>query len=335
MVKLKFPHGKRFAFTICDDTDMARVETVMPVYRLLEDLGLRAAKSVWPLRGSDQGIFAMSQTLEDLEYRDFVLDLSRRGFEINMHGASMETTQREGVIAAFDRFHDVFGVHSRVHTNHAHNRENLYWGAGRVDDPLLKRVYSRVTGLPEDHYQGHIEDSPYWWGDLCLSNVTYVRNLTFSAINLARVNPSMPYHDPSRPFVRGWFSATDADSVTDFNQLIASEQQDRLQREGGVCIVATHLGKKFVENGRVNPVTRELLAELASRPGWFPNLSELLDHLSAERRGEMLPREEWKRMQWSWGHHLLRRKWGERRQRMKRQQARKTALRRSEEMPVP
>jgi hypothetical protein len=326
MAKTRFPHGKRFAFTICDDTDMARVETVMPIYRLLEDFGMRAAKSVWPLRGdSDQSIFARSQTLEDAEYRDFVVDLGRRGFEITMHGAAMATSPREDVIAALARYHTTFGAHPRVHTNHAHNRDNLYWGAGRVDDPVLRRFYVRLNGMPEDHFLGHVENSPYWWGDLCQSHVTYVRNLTFNEINLDRVNPSMPYHDPSRSLVRRWFSATDADSVAEFNQLIASEQQERLEQEGGVCIVATHFGKKFVEAGRVNPLTRELLAELASRPGWFPNLSELLDHLRAERRTETLPRDEWKRMQWVWGRGLLKRKWEEHRQRTKLRRARKRA----------
>ena len=95
---ITFPGGKRFAFTICDDTDMARVETVAPVYRLLEELGLKAAKSVWPLpnRGA-KSIYDTSHTLADPEYAAFISDLKRRGFEITYHGAGMSSSSREEV----------------------------------------------------------------------------------------------------------------------------------------------------------------------------------------------------------------------------------------------
>jgi len=35
---LEFPYGKRFAFTVLDDTDVATVQNVAPVYALLERL---------------------------------------------------------------------------------------------------------------------------------------------------------------------------------------------------------------------------------------------------------------------------------------------------------
>ena len=78
---ITFPGGKRFAFTICDDTDMSRVETVAPVYRFLEELGLKSAKSVWPLpnRGP-KTIYDVSHTLADPDYCAFIVELKRRGF---------------------------------------------------------------------------------------------------------------------------------------------------------------------------------------------------------------------------------------------------------------
>ena len=149
MVAFEFPHGKRFAFTIMDDTDVATVENVEPVYRLLERLGMRITKTVWPV-GCPEGSknFSISQTLEDADYREFVLDLQRRGFEIAYHGATMESSTRERTVVALERFRGEFGTHPRVYANHAYNRENLYWGAGRIDDLLLKFLYSRLTGTP-------------------------------------------------------------------------------------------------------------------------------------------------------------------------------------------
>ena len=88
--RLQFPGGTRFAFTVMDDTDVSTVENVRPIYRVLESLGMRTTKTVWPVRCEEgYGDFWFSETLDDPHYRDFVLDLQARGFEIAYHGATM------------------------------------------------------------------------------------------------------------------------------------------------------------------------------------------------------------------------------------------------------
>ena len=302
--RFEFPHGKNFAFTIVDDTDVATVANVKPLYELLYQLGFRTTKTVWPVacpEGSPN--FSSSQTLDDAEYRAFAVDLQRRGFEITWHCATMETSPRSRTIGALQRFHDIFGVYPRIHVNHAFNRENVYWGAGRLDSPILRAAVGRFTGTPAEYYSGHVEHSPLWWGDLCAKHVVYGRNLTTNDINTAGFNPSMPYRDPERPLIPWWFSASDAEGVKEFNDLIHPRRQERLQRDGGICIVATHLGKDFVREAVVNPVTRAHLEELSQRPGWFPTAGELLDWLRARREAlpenaAFLPAREWRRMQW-------------------------------------
>src|SRR2546425_1260943 len=309
MVGGRFPGGKRFAFTIMDDTDVSTVDNVRPVYRLLERLGMRTTKTVWAA-GCPEGspTFGTSQPLEDADYCAFVQDLHRRGFEIAFHGATMETSPRGRTIAALERFRRTFGDYPRVHANHACNRENLYWGGDRIDLPELRLLWRLLDAKPPDHYRGHLGDSPYWWGDLCAQHVTYVRNLTFNAVNVARINPSMPYHDPARPLVRWWFSAADAEDADEFSELLAPGNQERLEREGGVCIVATHLGKGFATDGRVHALTEQRLEALARRDGWFPTVGELLDWLRARRPDQTLPRREWTSMQRRWALDLVRRK---------------------------
>jgi hypothetical protein len=319
VARLTYPDGKKFAFAIIDDTDVATVANVRPVYRLLERLGMRVTKTVWPL-GCPEGSpkFQSSETLEDPDYRAFVVDLQRRGFEVTWHGATMESSTRDRTLRGLDCFRQVFGSYPRLHANHAYNRENLYWGASRIDAWLLKSVYGRLDEVPADHYQGHVEGSPFWWGDLCARHISYCRNLNFNEINLARINPSMPYHDAARPLVDLWFSAADADGCHEFNELLRSEHQEQLERERGFCIVATHFGKGFARNGRVNSVTRQRLEALANRPGWFPSVGELLDWLRAQRTTTELPAREWRRMQWRWAFDLVRRRRQQRRRRAKR-----------------
>src|SRR5262249_36108428 len=142
MTPLAFPNGKRFAFTILDDTDVATVENVGPVYRLFEDLGMRTTKTVWSM-GCPEGSpdFSTSQTLEDQDYRSFAVDLQQRGFEIASHGATMESSTRERTVAGLERFRQIFGSYPRIHVNHSYNRENIYWGTARLDDPALTFMY--------------------------------------------------------------------------------------------------------------------------------------------------------------------------------------------------
>lgn len=301
-----FPNGKRFAFTILDDTDVATVENVSPVYDLLHRLGMGATKTVWPV-SSPEGSrdFSSSETLEDPQYRQFVRGLVERGFEITWHGATMESSTRERTFAALREYFDVLGSYPRIHVNHAGNRENLYWGAARLDSSLIRMLVGRFKQAAESSFEGHVESSPYWWGDLCARYITYARNLTTTDVNTARFNPSMPYRDPRRPLVPWWFSASDADDVDEFNALLHPKNQERLERVGGFCIVATHFGKRFAENGAVNPTTEALLTALARRRGWFPSTGQLLDWLRARREVDqshgLLPAGEWRRMQWRWG----------------------------------
>ena len=303
----RYPGGARFAFTIFDDTDDATAENVGPIYALLKELNMRATKTIWPVacpEGSD--IFFAGHTLEDPGYADFARGLAEAGFELAFHGPTMESSQRERVATGLERFRDLAGHWPRAHANHGHNRDNLYWGIDRVDFPPVRFFYGLTNGHSRDWFQGHVEGSAYWWGDLCRERVEYVRNLTFEEVNLLNVNPTLPYRDPQRPLAPWWFSATDAEDCAAFNAKFDESAQDRLEAEGGVCIVATHLGKRFTRDGVVHPRTEALLRRLASRPGWFPTVSELLDWLRETRGGQAtLTAAEWRRMQLRWARDLV------------------------------
>ena len=84
--RIKLPDGKRFAFTISDDTDSATLENVSGVYALLAELGFRTTKSCWVVDGDrSQGKFP-GDTCDRAEYRQWLLELQAGGFEIGWHG---------------------------------------------------------------------------------------------------------------------------------------------------------------------------------------------------------------------------------------------------------
>ena len=291
-----WPPGTRFAFSVLDDTDDSTLDNVGPLYAMLREYGLRTTKTVWPLdcpEGSRN--FFAAETLQDKKYLEFVHELADAGFEVASHGATMESSRRERTLEGLELIRREFGRYPRLFCNHGHNRENLYWGSKRFRSAplrLLSRALGRRAG---DAYEGDTEGSPFFWGDVCRDVIEYVRNFTFDRLNVLEVDRAMPYHVASAPYVRHWFSTADAPNVHAFNRLLTREGIDRLEAEGGACIVSTHFGKGFVKDGRVDPVTAGLLRYLADKRGWFVPVSEVLDRLRGTGRGGTLtPAQVWR-----------------------------------------
>ena len=291
-----FPHGKRFAFTIIDDTDDATVENVKPVYDLLHELGMRTTKTAWPLdcpEGSP--LFFAAQTLRDAEYLAFVKELVERGFELASHGATMEPSRRERTLEGLRVLDEEIGAPLTLHCNHAQNLENLYWGSSRYRTLLFRlplALAERAAGRPR--YRGHDPRSPYFWGDVCRERFRFVRNFTFTTLNSLAVPPHAPYRLRSTPWVNHWFNTSDAPDAARFKRLVTRAAVDRLAAEGGACILSTHLGKGFVRGGRVDPAVEDALRHIASLPGWFVPATPLLDHLMAVRPvGTLRPWQRW------------------------------------------
>jgi len=299
---INFPDGNKFAFTIFDDTDYATIEKIKPIYDLLAELKIITTKSVWVFPSQNRkNQYYSSQTLSDPEYLFFIKQLQKSGFEIAFHNASMESSDRKNTLLALTNFKQWLGNYPNIHVNHHENKENLYWGIERLNFPLYRFLMYVATRKRKNYYQGHCSDSRYFWGDACLKHITYVRGFTFQQINLLRINPTLPYNDLRRPFASFWFSASDAGNVEKFISLLRFENQEKLERERGVCILYTHFGNKgFVENGKINTRVRELLTILSKRKGWFVPVTTLLDYLRSQQSHSIIPRHERLRMETIW-----------------------------------
>ena len=279
-----FPENKQFAFSILDDTDDSTVENVKPIYDLLTNLGMKTTKTVWASdcpEGSP--LYFAGQTLQDAAYLKFVHDIKDEGFELAWHGATMESSKRARTMEALDFFEREFGYYPVLHCNHANNQENIYWGDKRYRTPLLRQLIKLVNRKSAD-FSGEDESSPYFWGDLCEKHFRYVRNFTFSELNMLKVDPEMPYHLSEKPYVNNWFSTTDAPDVNRFVELLTQKNIDRLDSEGGVCIISTHLGKGFTKNGSVDRRIVDSLEYLAKHNGWFVPVSEILDYMQGQQK---------------------------------------------------
>lgn len=272
-----FPGGARFAFTILDDTDFSVVENTRPVYDLLARCGLRTTKTVWVYPPRDR---FTGGCLEDPDYLAFVRELQQRGVEIALHGVGSGRFSRAEIAAGLERYHALLGEFPRIHVNHGANPDNLWWGARRFAAPV-SWLYGGLAPKGRRPYHGEDPASPCYWADLAGQHVRYIRNFTFNPIDTRRCDPRMPWRDPRRPeWSPGWFSSSDGHTVEEFTTLLAPERVRALEAQGGVCIVYTHFGCGFVQEGQVAPAFASRLRALAERPGWFVPVGELLDHLA-------------------------------------------------------
>ena len=116
----------------------------------------------------------------------------------------------------------------------------------------------------------------------------------------------MPYHDPERPYVNYWFASSEGANVESFNKCISEKNQDRLEKEGGACIMYTHFASGFYKNGSINSRFQFLIKRLSKKNGWFVPVSTLLDYLLEIRGHHDITDKERKQLERKWLLHKIR-----------------------------
>ena len=277
---LSWPSNHRFAFTIFDDPDGQSFATTKLVYSFLADLGFRTTIGVWPLdlrHPTNSG----GETCANPEYLAFLQELQAKGFEIGFHLAGPFDCTHAETVEGLDLFKQYFGHDPRSMANH-YNADAIYWGPARLSG-WHRALYNLATlGRTRNRHFGQVEGHPNFWGDVCRERIGYCRNFVYADINTLRMNPWMPYSDPERPFVRQWYSSSEGHQAPAFLKTLSDANQDRLEAEGGACIMYTHFGHGYVSDGKLTAKFRRTMERLASKNGWFVPVSTLLDYLGEQ-----------------------------------------------------
>jgi hypothetical protein len=304
--RIQWPDGKSFAFTVFDDPDFQSLDRGVPVYEFLSDLGFRTTKGVWP---GDEACPPSDRwgTCMDPEYLKWALSLKDRGFEIGWHGASPRTSSREKTAAGFESFRRMFGHWPATMSQHYNCKENMYWGDDRLTSAPLRFAYNLLTRWKNhDVFHGHVPGHPNYWGDLSKKYVKYARNFVFAEINTLAACPQMPYHDPARPQVNYWYAAAEGHNVETFTRMLCEENQDKLEAEGGACIMYAHFAYGFATNGVVDARFRSLMERLRRRNGWFVPTATLLDYIAEQRGAVTLDARQRNALERRWLMHKVR-----------------------------
>ncbi len=298
---ISWPEGKRFAFSVFDDPDGQTLEQNRLIYSFLADLGMLTTIGVWP-HGPRREINCRGETCDNPAYLDHVRQLQKRGFEVGFHLAAPHDSPREETRAALEKFRSCFGAYPSAMANHF-NAEAIYWGSNRTSG-AVRLAYSASQWVNPQRLgvnpTGHVPESPYFWGDIAQNTIRYCRNFVFREINTLKLCPQMPYHDPSRPYIPLWYASADGNRCQEFLDTVSEANQDRLEEEGGACIMYAHFGRGFAEDGVLNPRFAELMKRLSRKQGWFVPVTPLLDTLAAGNSNRTIRPAALRRMEWTW-----------------------------------
>ena len=239
-------------------------------------------------------------TCENKSYLEWLLEIKKIGFEIGYHNTTFSSSERQKIIEGLEKFKRFFGEDPIVMANHSENKENIYWGSDRLSGSR-KLVYNILTLFKRNkYYLGHDNSSKFFWGDLCKQNIKYVRNFVFSDINTLKNCPFMPYKDQTKPFVNYWFASSEGNNAETFIKCISDKNQDRLEEEGGACIMYTHFADGFSKNGKISENFKEQMTKLSKREGWFVTVSTLLEFLKKENKNYEINPKQRKALEWKW-----------------------------------
>src|SRR5574337_63556 len=182
---IEWPHGKTFAFTIFDDTDLSTFANVAPVYELLEECRIITTKSVWPIKGNSNPRVG-GDTCENKDYLNWIYRLKHSGFEIALHNVTFHTSTRLQIQRGFERFKELFGDYPTSFANHTGCNEGIYWGDARLTGGR-RFVYNILTRFKRrNQFRGHLEGDELFWGDLSREKLTFglelVQHLLYKSV---------------------------------------------------------------------------------------------------------------------------------------------------------
>jgi len=282
MKKINWPDGKKFAFTIIDDTDNSTIENIKPIYQLLNEQNIKTTKTVWVYGSRDH---FTGSSLQDNEYLNFIRSLKKQGFEIQLHNVGSGSFERDEIVHGVELFKEKMGHYPSMHINHSSNPDNIYWGYKRYS--VIFRWLMKLFFGKRRLYYGDDEGSTYFWGDIHKKHIKYTRNRVYNSINTLKMDPKMPFREKNKPYANYIFSSADGHTVEEFNSLVTNKNIDQLEKEGGLCIVYTHFASGFVqEDGSVNDKFKKKIEYLASKNGWYVPASDILDHLLKAKKNK-------------------------------------------------
>lgn len=265
-----------FAFIIVDDTDCAILPDIAEVYSLLAKNGIRSTKTVWSFPPKDEPK-NYGGSLSDLDYSEWINNLSEKGFEIGLHNVGSGSFKRREIKQGLNRFHQVLGYNPKIHVNHSYNPDNIYSGDkrfGKFFQVLIRIIYPNYKG-----FDGENPRSAHFWGDLHKKYIKYSRNIELPSLDISKYFNQLPFiYKNKKKYSNYWYPVTFAPNPWMWNRLVNKKSIDKLEKNRGIAIVYTHFGYYHLESNEMDAKFVESINYIGKKNAWCVTISEFLDY---------------------------------------------------------
>ena len=96
------------------------------------------------------------------------------------------------------------------------------------------------------------------------------------------------------------YKRKDGGEIWCYGKAISDVNQDRLEEEGGACIMYTHFADGFCKNGKLSEKFKKQMNRLSKKDGWFVPTSILLDFLKTKNTIQIINSKQRTRLEWKW-----------------------------------
>lgn len=255
------PDSFQAAVAITDDPDNSTFNKFKSIYDFLMNIGFPTTRAMWVYPKSEftgtppLEIDFTAPLLTEPECLQYCKKLQNNGFEICLHGASCGNNNRQKTLDALNFLQEQIAP-SQVFICHSKNAENLYWDSNTANLPIEKKILQLYT---KNSCFGEDPTSKYFWGDICKERINFIRLYRTRSVNTLAFNPSMPYHDSSKPLVNYWFSATKGYIPS----LFSKPNINSLCKDNGASILYQYMHKYVNDDLSINKEVKETLERIA------------------------------------------------------------------------
>ena len=160
-----------------------------------------------------------------------------------------------------------------------------------------KYLYKRITSdFKSDLYSKKFKKSFHivWCAGLAKSGTTLIEDILRELPAVQANNSFFRIYDNSNlDHIHGISNEM-------FNKCISNENQDRLEKEGGACIMYTHFADGFSQNGKISEKFKEQMKRLSNKDGWFVPVSSLLEFLKKQNKEHAISPKQRRELEWKW-----------------------------------
>lgn len=256
------PDSFEAAVAITDDPDNSSFSKFKSIYDFLMEINFPTTRAMWVYTKSEftgtphLEIDFTAPLLTDPQCLQYCKKLHGKGFEICLHGASCGNNKRQRTLDALNFLAENIKP-SPVFICHSKNAENLYWDTKTANLWFEKKMLQLYT---KNQCFGEVSGTEYFWGDVCQKQIDFIRLYRTRSVNTLAFNPSMPYHDFSKPLVNYWFSATKG--YIPF--LFTKNNIDLLCEQNGASILYQYMHRYVNDDMSINCEAKKTLEMVAN-----------------------------------------------------------------------